>query len=54
MDDILILNERELREAVTLDLAAVDVVERAFAALALGSFHGPAFAPMPPASAGGS
>jgi ectoine utilization protein EutC len=34
--DILILSEAELRKAVPLDLAAVDVVERAFAALAGG------------------
>lgn len=34
--DIKILTETELREAVKLDLAAIDVVERAFAALATG------------------
>ncbi|MXN65543.1 cyclodeaminase [Stappia sp. GBMRC 2046] len=34
--DIKILTEAELREAVKLDLAAIDVVERAFAALATG------------------
>ncbi|SDU31311.1 cyclodeaminase [Stappia sp. ES.058] len=34
--DILIATEAELRAAVPLDLAAVDVVERAFAALATG------------------
>jgi len=32
--DVLVLTEAELRAAVTLDLAAVDIVERAFAALA--------------------
>lgn len=36
MPEIKILTERELREAVTLDLRAVDIVERAFAALATG------------------
>ncbi|NRG17519.1 cyclodeaminase [Rhizobiales bacterium] len=34
--DIKILTETELREAVKLDLAAIDVVEHAFAALATG------------------
>jgi ectoine utilization protein EutC len=34
--DIRIVTEAELREAVTLDLALVDVIERAFAALAEG------------------
>ncbi len=34
--DILIATEAELRRAVALDLAAVDAVERAFAALAAG------------------
>lgn len=34
--DIQIVTEAELREAVTLDLALVDVIERAFAALAEG------------------
>jgi ectoine utilization protein EutC len=34
--DIVILTEADLRELVRLDLAAVDVVERAFAALASG------------------
>ena len=34
--DILILTERELREAVPLDLQAVNVVERAFAAVSKG------------------
>ena len=34
--DILILTEAELRKAVPLDIAAIDVVERAFAALAEG------------------
>ena len=36
MDDILILNEAELRSAVGLDIAAIDVVEAAFRALARG------------------
>ena len=36
MKDILILDESRLREAVKLDLAAVDVVEEAFRALARG------------------
>ena len=36
MRDILILNERELREAVRLDLEAVDIIEQAFRALAGG------------------
>ncbi len=34
MDDILILNEAELRERVRVDLAIIDVIENAFAALA--------------------
>lgn len=34
MDDILILSEAELRERVRIDLAAIDVIENAFAALA--------------------
>lgn len=34
--DVRVVTERELREAVRLDLDAVDVVERAFAALASG------------------
>jgi ectoine utilization protein EutC len=34
--DIVILTEKELRRAVPLDLAAIDVVEQAFAALATG------------------
>jgi ornithine cyclodeaminase len=36
MDDILILNEAELRKAVQLDIDAIDVVEEAFRALARG------------------
>ncbi|HSH42551.1 MAG TPA: cyclodeaminase [Arenicellales bacterium] len=36
MPEIIILTERELRAAATLDLEAVDIVERAFAALAEG------------------
>ncbi len=36
MPEIKILTERELREAVSLDIEAVDIVERAFAALARG------------------
>ena len=36
MQDILILDETELRNAVKLDLAAIDVVESAFSALARG------------------
>ncbi|ESR24570.1 cyclodeaminase [Lutibaculum baratangense] len=36
MPEITILTERELRECVTLDLEAVDIVEEAFAALARG------------------
>src|SRR5690606_27112955 len=36
MPDIVILTERELRGCVALDLAAVETVERAFAALATG------------------
>jgi len=36
MDDILILNEAELRDKVAVDRAAIDVVESAFAALASG------------------
>lgn len=39
--DILILTETELRASVPLDLAAVDVVERAFAALARGEVNMP-------------
>ncbi|MBB4305433.1 ornithine cyclodeaminase [Rhodobium orientis] len=35
--DILVVTEADLRGAVTLDLTAVDVVEKAFAALATGS-----------------
>ncbi|MCW2306967.1 cyclodeaminase [Rhodobium gokarnense] len=35
--DILVVTEAELREAVKLDLTAIDVVEKAFAALASGS-----------------
>lgn len=34
MDDVLILNEADLRGAVKIDLAAIDAVEAAFAALA--------------------
>lgn len=34
--DIVILTEKELRKAVPLDLAAIDIVEQAFAALATG------------------
>ena len=34
--DIRIVTEAELRGAVTLDMATVDVIERAFAALAAG------------------
>ncbi len=37
MDDILILNEAELRNAVGLDIKTVDVVEEAFRALADGN-----------------
>jgi ornithine cyclodeaminase len=37
MQDILILHEAQLREAVKLDLAAIDVVEEAFRALARGN-----------------
>jgi len=36
MPEVMILNEAELREAVPLDLRAVDIVEQAFAALARG------------------
>lgn len=36
MPEIKILTEKELREAVSLDLQAVDIVEQAFAALARG------------------
>jgi ornithine cyclodeaminase len=36
MTDVLVLTERELRAAVSLDLDAVDVVERAFAGLGAG------------------
>ena len=36
MRDILILTEADLRGLVSLDLEAVDVVERAFGALASG------------------
>ena len=36
MGDVLILTERELRACVSLDLEAIDIVERAFAALATG------------------
>ncbi len=36
MPEILILTEKELRQAVALDLEAIDCVERAFAALASG------------------
>ncbi|MEZ5936382.1 MAG: ectoine utilization protein EutC [Alphaproteobacteria bacterium] len=36
MPEILILTEKELRQAVALDLDAIDCVERAFAALASG------------------
>jgi ornithine cyclodeaminase len=37
MREVLILNENELRQAVTLDLAAVDLIADAFAKLAAGS-----------------
>jgi ornithine cyclodeaminase len=37
MDDIIILNESELRDAVRLDIDAIDVVEQAFRALARGN-----------------
>jgi ornithine cyclodeaminase len=36
MTDVLVLTERELRDAVSLDLDAVDIVERAFAGLGAG------------------
>lgn len=42
MDDILILNESELRKAVQLDIDAIDVVEDAFRALARGDVIMPA------------
>ena len=35
-NEVLVVTEAELRKAVSLDLTAVDVVERAFAALASG------------------
>ncbi len=35
--EVRVLTEADLREAVPLDLAAVEVVERAFAALASGA-----------------
>jgi len=44
--DILIVTEAELRNAVKLDLAAIDVVERAFAALATGDVVMPAILSM--------
>ena len=51
--DVHILTEAELRAAVPLDLAAVDVVERAFAALASGRVVMPPILSMEIADANG-
>lgn len=51
--DIRIVTEAELRAAVTLDLAAVDVVERAFGALASGKVVMPPILSMDLAEANG-
>ena len=47
MPDMTVLTEAELRRCVTLDLEAVDIVERAFAALAEGGVVMPPILSMP-------
>lgn len=47
MDDILVLNERDLRRLVALDGKVVDVIEEAFAALAQGGVVMPPVLSMP-------
>ena len=47
MPDVTVLTEAELRRCVTLDLEAVDIVERAFAALAEGGVVMPPILSMP-------
>jgi ornithine cyclodeaminase len=47
MGDVLILTERDLRACVSLDLEAIDMVERAFAALATGGVVMPPILSMP-------
>jgi ectoine utilization protein EutC len=47
LPDVTVLTEAELRRCVTLDLEAVDIVERAFAALAEGGVVMPPILSMP-------
>ena len=47
MGDVLILTERDLRTCVSLDLEVIDIVERAFAALATGGVVMPPILSMP-------